>query len=360
MGGVASGYISLGSETVSSSYVWVIHNGWLLSPDVDYKIINNKTVKLAKIPAEGDSIQVLHFAAPRTGTKFAYRQFKDILNRTHYKRINDLNSYELAQDLRYYDNSIVLKDATGIDTPNANKRVPGVIFIEGERIEYYQVQGNTLRQLRRSTLGTGTKLIYNTGAKIYNQGPSESIPYQDVSITSSIYNVPTGLTDGTTDKLVVNFIPTSLNEFEVYLAGRRLRNHAISVYQQEERSGETVVTDIVAQDSPEGDVTVPAEYSLNNESFEIAYIKGTNPMQIVFTENHTFVQDEKVILVDLPAEYAEFAGNLYDVSVVADDEIALYINRVDNNGVDATAYPVFAAASGSAQSDNNVTVATDT
>ena len=354
MGSVASGYISLGSETVSSSYVWVIHNGWLLSPDVDYKIINNKTVKLAKIPAEGDSIQVLHFAAPRTGTKFAYRQFKDILNRTHYKRINDLNSYELAQDLRYYDNSIVLKDATGIDTPNANKRVPGVIFIEGERIEYYQVQGNTLRQLRRSTLGTGTKLIYNTGAKVYNQGPSESIPYQDVSITSSIYNVPTGLTDGTTDKLVVNFIPTSLNEFEVYLAGRRLRNHAISVYQQEERTGETVVTNIIAQDSPEGDVTVPAEYSLNNESFEIAYIKGTNPMQIVFTENHTFVQDEKVILVNLPAEYAEFAGNLYDVSVVADNEIALYTNRVANNGVDATAYPGFAAASGSAQSDNNV------
>jgi len=354
MSSVASGYISLGSDTISSNYVWVIHNGWLLSPDVDYKIINNRTVKLAKTPEKGDNIQVLHFAAPRVGTKFAYRQFKDILNRTHYKRINDLNSYELAQDLRYYDNSLVLKDATGIDLPNANKRIPGVIFIDGERIEYYQVQGNTLRQLRRSTLGTGTKLIYNTGTKIYNQGPSESIPYQDVSINASIYNIPTGLTDGTTDKLVVNFIPTNLNEFEVYLAGRRLRNHSTSVYQQEERSGETIVTDIIAQDSPEGDVTIPAEYSLNNESFEIAYIKGTNPMQIVFTENHTFVNDEKVILVNLPNDYVEFAGNLYEVSVIADNEIALYTNRSELTGVDATAYPGFAAASGQAQSDNNV------
>jgi hypothetical protein len=77
-------------------------------------------------------------------------------------------------------------------------------------------------------------------------------------------------------------------------------------------------------------------------------------MQIVFTENHTFVDDEKVILVNLPNDYVEFAGNLYEVSVIADNEIALYTNRSELTGVDATAYPGFAAASGQAQSDNNV------
>ena len=85
----------------------------MLLADVDYSVTeDNKYVKLVSQLNENDRIEVLHFGNPTVITKFGWRQFKDMLNRTHYKRIDGEKNHILAKDLRPYDKIIELVDAS--------------------------------------------------------------------------------------------------------------------------------------------------------------------------------------------------------------------------------------------------------
>ena len=251
---LTNGYVRLRNRAVSAEYVWVIKDGDLLTPNVDYILLPNKeTIKIFAEMIPSQYVEVIEFTAPVSKPKFGFRMFKDILNRTHYKRLNRDNEYELAEPLNYYDLNIVLKDATGIEQPNRNIGVPGIIWIDGERIEYFLVEGNLLRQLRRGTLGTGTKLQYPRGTTVAGQGSSENIPYKDEIITW------TAIGDGSTQDFVLDWTPSSINEFEVFVGGIKLINHERIVFDH-----------TIAQTSPEGDVIVPAEYTLEDNILSLA------------------------------------------------------------------------------------------
>jgi len=190
------GFITLNNPAIDAEYVWVVKNGNLLTPSVDYSITaNKKYVKLVSQPDEGDKLQVLHFANSVVVDKFGWRQFKDILNRTHYKRLQKL--YQLSGPLNWYDKIINVVDASDLPEPDVDAKYPGVIFIEGERIEYFGKSGNELTQLRRGTLGTSIKEVYDAGTQFMEQGVSATIPYNDetqiTSSTSGGYN--TGIDD---------------------------------------------------------------------------------------------------------------------------------------------------------------------
>ena len=190
------GFITLNNPAIDAEYVWVVKNGNLLTPSVDYSITaNKKYVKLVSQPDEGDKLQVLHFANSVVVDKFGWRQFKDILNRTHYKRLQKL--YQLSEPLNWYDKIINVVDASDLPEPDVDAKYPGVIFIEGERIEYFGKSGNELTQLRRGTLGTSIKEVYDAGTQFMEQGVSATIPYNDetqiTSSTSGGYN--TGIDD---------------------------------------------------------------------------------------------------------------------------------------------------------------------
>ena len=133
---------------------------------------------------QNDVIELLHFADPVTVDKYGWRQFKDMLNRTHYKRLDDTNDILLVKDLTWYDQSITVSDGSTLPAPEATSRVPGIIFINGERIEYFVRNGNVLSQLRRGTLGTGVKSIYLEGENVYNQGATSTMPYKDETLTT--------------------------------------------------------------------------------------------------------------------------------------------------------------------------------
>ena len=172
------GLIELRDPAKDAEYVWVVKNGQLLTPSMDYSVTDNKRyVKLLIQPDEGDELQVIHFADRVVANKFGWRQFKDMLNRTHYKRLE--STYTLAEDLNWYDKIIKVVDATGLPEPEFNTNYPGVIFIEGERIEFFGRDGNELKQLRRGTLGTGIKQVYSAGTEFMEQGASASLPYKD-------------------------------------------------------------------------------------------------------------------------------------------------------------------------------------
>lgn len=247
------GILQLRSTVYGTPYVWVAVNGSLLTPYVDYTVLDSlDAVQLKVVPQENDRIDVLQFGAAPVAPKYGYRIFKDMLNRTHYKRLNQDNSYKLASALNYYDARILLEDATGIFRPNRAKNIPGVLFIEGERIEYFEVRGNALLQLRRGTLGTGVRAVYAEGTELFGQGPEESISYQDRVLRQTLTST------GTSTAYSLDFVPTSINEVDVFLGGRRLRKASVDVYQP-----------TLAQDSNEGNITIPADFRVDGSTLYI-------------------------------------------------------------------------------------------
>ena len=245
--GLTRGIVNLRKPAIGAKHVWVMLNGTLLTAGVDYILENKTQLKIDKKIQDGDIIDILHFTAPVARSEYAFRIFKDILNRYHYKRLSEKNSYTLSKDLKYYDNIIELEDATGIDEPNKLLGIPGVIWIDKERIEYFVKQGNLLRQLRRGTLGTGIKTVHLAGEKVVGQGTSENIPYKDQIIN----DIKIG--DGVTAEYILDYTPNSVKEIEVFVGGRRLRDHELSVYDAE-----------LNLDSPEADIISPAEYSVQD------------------------------------------------------------------------------------------------
>jgi len=249
------GEITLRRPAVDAQYVWITLNGELLTPSVDYYVTDDKTkVRLVVAPEQNDVFEVIHFTAQVNVPKFAFRQFKDMLNRTHFKRL-DASTTELTQDLNYYDLRIELLDASSLPEPNKGGNMPGIIWIDGERIEYFVKEDNTLRQLRRGTLGTGVKDIYTSGTKVFDQNINKTVPYKDSTLTQNFD------ADGVTDTFSLDFEANNENEVEVFVAGTRLRKTAIDVFDPE-----------IALDSPAGDITLPAEFIVENNSIVLSTI----------------------------------------------------------------------------------------
>ena len=241
------GEVTLRKLAIDAEYVWVAVNGELLSPSVDYSVTPDGTkLRLLRQPNPGDILDVIQFTSPVRIEKFAFRQFKDIMNRTHYKRL-DAPATELSQDLNYYDLRIEVSDGSQLPEPNKGANLPGVIFINNERIEYFVKENNTLRQLRRGTLGTGVATKHVAGSDVYDQSSLKNIPYKDITQIQTIVG------DGETDTFTLNFTPTNINQFEVFVGGKRLRKNAIQKFNQ-----------TLGLDSPDADETIPPEFSLSN------------------------------------------------------------------------------------------------
>ena len=240
------GEIKLRQAAVDAQYVWVSVNNELLTPSVDYYITDDKLkVQLVRQPAANDVIDIIHFTSPVSEGKFAYRQFKDMLNRTHFKRL-EVPATKLAQPLNYYDLRIELVNGTELSEPNKGQNMPGVIFIDGERIEYFVKEGNTLRQLRRGTLGTGIKTVHAIGTNVYDQNISKTVPYKDRTLS---FNTTA---DGITSTFEIGYPVNSVNEVEVFVGGVRMRKTSIQVFDN-----------TLALDSPEGDATVASEFTFD-------------------------------------------------------------------------------------------------
>jgi hypothetical protein len=72
--------------------------------------------------------------------------------------------------------------------------------------------------------------------------------------------------DGTSNEYELDFTPTDETEFEVFVAGTRLRKNAIDKYRFEYTDNEGNIVDSIAKDSPEGDEEVSAEFTVVNSN----------------------------------------------------------------------------------------------
>ncbi len=298
-----AGYVNLQSPAVDDQYVWVVKNGKLLDPSVDYVITPNKMrIKLTDTLSENDTIETFHFAKESLKNKFGWRQFKDILNRDIYKRLDGAQNYKLAEPLNYNDKVIVVENSTNLPDPVPGSRYPGVLFIDNERIEYFRKSGNILTQLRRGTLGTGVKSTYPEGTEFYDQSRTASMPYKDEIITSTF------TADGTSSTYELDFTPASVNEFEVFVAGRRLRKTTLESYQLDTnlRTTYATLTEVISQDSPEGDITLPAEFSITGSNLVLLETPGENQKVIIVRKQGRLWNDTGIALSNADSDISRF------------------------------------------------------
>jgi hypothetical protein len=210
---------------VNSSYMYVWLNGEQLAQGYDFTLSGNTITVSGKIMTSSDRLDVLYFAAPQTNVgATGYRIFKDMMNRTFYKRISKTHTTKLTQTLAVDDETITVADGSvlanpqtviGLDGSTVSTIIPGVVFIGKERIEYFTKTNNSLGQLKRGTLGTGTK-EHGSGTAVVDASGTQTIPYVDTVYTNTF----TG--DGSTIAFTLSQTPSSASELDIFIGGQRL------------------------------------------------------------------------------------------------------------------------------------------
>ena len=227
--GQLGGTYRMARPAIDSNYVWVELDGVPLVADRDYKILDdNNTVEVDnKFTITANSrVTIMSFSEEVSHNSIGYRVFNDMLTRTHFKRISEEDSTTLASALALTDTEIKLVDASFIQTPSADNKVPGVVWVDRERIEFYIKDGNTLKQIIRGTLGTGTKTTHAQGTKVFDAGPNQTVPYTE---TVNVYNgvIRDGLPNGKKVHVLETInIATGVDasdQVDVYLGGRKLQ-----------------------------------------------------------------------------------------------------------------------------------------
>jgi hypothetical protein len=162
-------------------YVWVTLNGVPLTGGLDYEILDDSiSIQISDryIIRSTDFVVITSMVAQRLATTvLGYRIFNDMFNRTHFKRLSKKNSTYLTQPLNFNDTEIHVNDVSMLARPIKSLNIPGVVIIDGERIEFFMVANKTLTQLRRSTLGTAPSFFSDIGTKVIDQSIEQTIPF---------------------------------------------------------------------------------------------------------------------------------------------------------------------------------------
>jgi hypothetical protein len=280
----------LSRKPVAVSYVWVFEDGRRLTPDVDYYLIADKNlIKMVKTNSDATLVEIVQFGNDIYRETAAYEIFKDMLNVNHFKRFS-LDSAELTKTLNYFDTEILINDASKLPNPNPRLRLPGTISINGERIDYYSKNGNTLGQLRRGVFGTPIAETHPKGSRVADVSVTESLPYQDqqdkydfisdglgleigplefVPRKSEVdfYKITAVVTENGESNIVYPSIPEiygRCDELEVFVGGRRLSKSSYEVYNED-----------VAASSPDADFTKEADFAVDGET---PFIRLTEPV----------------------------------------------------------------------------------
>ena len=209
----------------NSTYMYVWLNGESLIQNNDFTLTGGNTITvIGKTMTSSDRLDILYFASPTIANAVGYRIFKDMMNRTFYKRISKTHTTELTLTLATDATTITVADGTkladpqsiiGLDGSTISTIIPGVVFIDKERIEYFTKTGNTLGQLQRGTLGTGIK-GHGSGTEVVDVSGTQTIPYVDTVYTNTF------ISDGSTASFTISQTPSSATELDIFIGGQRL------------------------------------------------------------------------------------------------------------------------------------------
>jgi hypothetical protein len=326
---IKGGAVRLYRTVPSDDYVWVAKNKRLLSHSIDFYLDEDlRTIRFVDPLLSTDKLDIITYGNKSISGSYGYMQFKDMLNRVHYKRINKEKVTTLSKGLLQRDKEIHVVDGSVLTNPNINSNLPGIIEINGERIEFFVKTGNVLTQLRRGTLGTGVPTEHNVGAVVIDLGKTETIPYNDQHI------VETFVSDGSTRFLPLNYTPVvtdtnwytetipsgykQSNELDVFVGGYRLKKTNYSRFD----------LSLDYPDSPEGDRQIEADFSVNGTAgLRLTAEAPMNSKIVVIKKIGKIWEDpisEPEIYRNVPAPYgnATFDVYKYDTQYVVNLKLA--------------------------------------
>jgi hypothetical protein len=192
--------------------------------------------------------------------------FKDIFDRLSYRRLSKYYSTFLTKELKSSDTEIHVDNTDSLITPDPRLNNPGVVIIDGERIEFFEKSGNILRQLRRSTLGTGPAKVSQPGTTVIDQSMHETIPYVENTYVQTIpssntntYVISTATSILTGDGIILTNGVSAVDQIQVYYGGRQLRKTPLVVHD----------LTVSYNHTPASLKTLPPEFIVNTSTQEI-------------------------------------------------------------------------------------------
>ena len=222
-----TGVFKLSRTIANSNYVWVEVNGKPVTKEVDFKVKSDRRTIMLNDRyqlSSTDTVVIMSVVDQVSKSLIGYRIFQDNLGRTHYKRISQENSTQLAADLLPTDKFITVENARVLTPPDHDKNRPGVILIDGERIEFFKLEGNKLSWLRRGTLGTGVKSLHKESSVVIDQGPGQTIPvYENKNVDTFRISSSTNTVLTMTNVVISGTDSQIYDRVKVIYQGRELR-----------------------------------------------------------------------------------------------------------------------------------------
>ena len=277
---------------LDSAYVWVTYNGNPLTVNLDYTVgTDGRTVNLRSGIYQNSSETVVITSFADREPTIAYRIFRDMLGRTHFKRLAEPGTTRLSQDLLLTDEVISVEDASKLTQPDPATNRPGVVLIDGERIEFFVVVNNQLRQLRRSTLGTGSKDVFYAGTTVVDQGIGQTIPFKEskqttstfVTTATATYSLAGWISFDTITDIYGRPSPAAIDQVEVRYQGIPLLKPGVLGAEFSSNVLTSIHNSNVAYDSSStaytstasGDTVVPYGFTINTATRELTLNTAT-------------------------------------------------------------------------------------
>lgn len=219
----------LQTPVLNDDYLWVTVSRNPLINGIDYFVDDDRMTVIIKETypvVEGNIISIMSLADVTVDYDIGYRMFRDILNRTSYKRLAYENYTQLALPLLTNSPTITVYNANVLPTPNPATKTPGVILISGERIEYMSKVGNVLGNLKRATLGTGAKSRYPTRTRVIDQSSRQNLNYKEWVHVPYVITATNTLTYSISG-LYLNNVVAGKDQFDLYYGGVKLRKNGV-------------------------------------------------------------------------------------------------------------------------------------
>lgn len=222
----------LQTPVLNDDYLWISVNRTALVNGMDYYVDDDRMTVVIRDTypvSQGDVVSIMALTDVTVDYDIGYRMFRDILNRTSFKRLAYENYTQLAVPLLINSPTITVYNGNVLPTPNPATKTPGVILIAGERIEYMSKNGNVLSNLKRATLGTGAKSKYPTRTRVIDQSNRQNLQYKEWTHVPYVITATNTLTY-TVSGLYLDDSVAGKNQFDIYYGGVKLRK--AGVYKQ--------------------------------------------------------------------------------------------------------------------------------
>ncbi len=229
----------LSRPILNDNYLWVYVNGIPLIHRYDFEILEDlKTIQLSEwIETDINSeIMIINLDYKDNDSLIGFRIFKNIFDKFEFKRLSNKNTTILSKELFKTDKEIFVKNDSILMTPNKELNKPGIVLIDGERIEFFKKENNVLSELRRYTFGTSSPEYSQIGSTVIDQSAQQSIPYIEktniqkiIATNTNTYYISTQTNTSTGQGILLDVNLPFEDQVLVFLGGKQLRKNNLKI-----------------------------------------------------------------------------------------------------------------------------------